>query len=291
MVRKILKIIGMVVGSIIILLLAYLTKAYISTVHRGSNRYDVTLQALEIPHDSASLALGARLVKAKACVECHGENLAGKILIDDPGMGLLPTANLTRGKGGRPGDYGAEDWILALKHGLRRDRTPLIFMPSHEFTMLSEKDMGAIIAYCGNLPPVDNILPELHLGPIARILGDLDKLVLFPAEKIDHTRPLVHEVKAEISVAYGKYLSTPCQGCHRETMKGGDPVAPGFPQVADITSTGNPGKWSDEQFIETLRTGVTPEGKVLNPEEMPWTITKEFTELELRALHLYLKSL
>ena len=164
-------------------------------------------------------------------------------------------------------------------------------MPAHEYTLLSEKDMSAIISYCSILPNVDRVLPGANLGPLAKVLADIGKLPLFPAEMIDHTRKLVKEVKAEISIDYGKYLSTSCQGCHTETMKGGDPVAPGYPVVADITSTGHPGKWTDEQFIHTLRTGVTPEGKVLKPEEMPWPMAKEFTDLELKALHLYLKSL
>ena len=151
--------------------------------------------------------------------------------------------------------------------------------------------MSAIIAYCSSLPNVDRELPHSDLGPLAKVLADLGKLPLFPAEMIDHTRGLVKEVKAEISIAYGEYLSTSCRGCHRETMKGGEPVAPGYPAVADITSTGNPGKWTDAQFIATLRTGVTPEGKVLKPEEMPWPMVKEFTDLELKALHLYLNSL
>ncbi len=164
-------------------------------------------------------------------------------------------------------------------------------MPAHEFTLLSETDMSAIIAYCSTVPKVDRELPEMNLGPLAKILADIDKLPLFPAEMIDHSRPLIKEVRAEISVEYGKYLSTSCQGCHKETMKGGEPVAPGYPVVADISSSGHPGKWSDEQFIETLRTGVTPEGKVLKPEEMPWTMAKEFSDLELKALHMYLTSL
>jgi hypothetical protein len=74
-------------------------------------------------------------------------------------------------------------------------------------------------------------------------------------------------------------------------MQGGDPVAPGFPPVANISSSGNPGKWTTEQFMSTLRTGVTPEGKHLKPEEMPWPMTKAYTDTELKALHLYLKSL
>jgi hypothetical protein len=74
-------------------------------------------------------------------------------------------------------------------------------------------------------------------------------------------------------------------------MKGGEPIAPGFPVVADISSSGKPAQWTEAQFIETLRTGKTPEGKILKPEEMPWTMTKAYTEVELKALHLYLKSI
>ncbi len=29
--------------------------------------------------------------------------------------------NLTRGRGGLPGAFGAREWVLALKHGLRPD--------------------------------------------------------------------------------------------------------------------------------------------------------------------------
>ncbi|MEO8470906.1 MAG: hypothetical protein ABI477_01895 [Chryseolinea sp.] len=67
-------------------------------------------------------------------------------------------------------------------------------------------------------------------------------------------------------------------------MKGGNPGAPGFPPVANISSTGHPGKWTAEQFIETLRTGKTREGRVLKPEEMPWPIANQFTDVELKAL-------
>lgn len=68
-------------------------------------------------------------------------------------------------------------------------------------------------------------------------------------------------------------------------MKGGEPVAPGFPIVADISSTGNPGKWPTDQFMEHCAP-ATPEGKQLNPKEMRWTMTKAYTDVELQALHL-----
>jgi cytochrome c553 len=206
-------------------------------------------------------------------------------------LGRLVSSNLTQGKGGLPKDHSVNDWILALKHGIRRDGKPLIFMPSHEFYLLSEEDMKAVIAYCATVPPVDNVVPEIKLGPVARILSDVGSFPLIPAEMVDHSHTLIKQVREEVSVEFGKYLSTSCQGCHKESMKGGEALAPGLPVVADISSTGNPGKWTEEEFIQTLRTGVTPEGKTLKPEEMPWPMAKELNDIELKALHKYLKSI
>ncbi len=292
MLKKILKVAGIILGLLVVLVAGLYTKAYINVENRRNTHYRVSIQPLALKKDSAQLTLGARLVKAKGCEDCHGQDLGGKVFIDDPKLAYIIAPNLTKGDGGLPKDHNTEDWILALKHGIRRNEKPLLIMPAHEFTLLSEYDMGAIIAYCSDLPKIDRVFPKDNsLGPLAYFLTDLGKLPLFPAEMINHERVLVKEVKAEVSAEFGKYISTSCIGCHRENMKGGDPIAPGFPQVADISATGNLGKWTDEQFINTLRTGVTPEGKVLNPQEMPWTMAKEFTDVELKALHLYLNSI
>jgi mono/diheme cytochrome c family protein len=291
MIKKILKVIGIVLGVIVLLLIGFYTKAYFSTEGRRNKVYAVTPQSLTINTDSTQIAYGKRLITTKGCNECHGADLGGKVFIDDPALGLLAGTNLTKGKGGLPEHYSSADWVLALKHGIKKDGKPLLFMPSQEFTHLSEQDMAAIIAYCSQIPKVDRTLPAQRLGPMGRILTDLNEFPLFPAEMIDHERKLVKEVTPEVSKEFGKYLSIACQGCHKENMKGGEPVAPGFPVVADISSTGNPGKWTNQQFMQTLRTGVTPEGKTLKPQEMPWTMTKAYTDLELKALHLYLNSL
>lgn len=291
MLKKILKITGIVVVVVCLAAAAFYTKVYFSTESRRNQVYNFQPEKIELRTDSAFLAYGERMITARGCNDCHGTDLGGKVFVNDPALGLLTASNLTKGKGGLPQDFSTDDWVLALKHGVRRDGKPLLFMPSHEYAQFSEYDLASIIAYCQQLPNIDRELAEDELGPVGRILTDLGKLPMFPVEMIDHTKPLVKEVKAEISVEYGKYLSVGCQGCHKETMKGGEAVAPGFPIVADITSTGNPGKWTADQFISTLRTGVTPEGKTLKPEEMPWTMTKVYTDTELKALHLYLTSL
>src|SRR5688572_30026219 len=119
MVKKILKVTGIVLGIIVVLAAGFFLKAYISVESRRSTHYNVVTQPITINHDSATLALGARLVKAKGCTECHGNDLGGKVFIDDAPLAHLISPNLTKGKGGLAQDHNVEDWILALKHGIR----------------------------------------------------------------------------------------------------------------------------------------------------------------------------
>src|SRR6187551_4002303 len=115
--KKILKVIGIILGVIVVVIAGYYTKAYLSVENRRHTHYKVTPQSLSIKTDSAQLALGGRLVKAKGCTECHGVDLGGKVFIDDPALGHIIAANLTNGKGGLS-DYTKTDWIRALKHGV-----------------------------------------------------------------------------------------------------------------------------------------------------------------------------
>ncbi len=94
--------------------------------------------------------------------------------------------------------------------------------------------------------------------------------------------------KPEFSAGYGQYVAVLCVGCHRENYKDSEAVVPGSP---DITPNGNLGKWTENQFMNTLHTGVTPEGKKLNPKDMPWNMTKEFTDTEIKSVYLFLKNL
>ena len=80
-------------------------------------------------------------------------------------------------------------------------------------------------------------------------------------------------------------------GCHKSSLKGGEPVAPGFPVVANITSSGRIGNWSQDQFLRALRTGERPNDKPLNNEFMPWKMTAQYSTKELTSLYAYLKSI
>jgi mono/diheme cytochrome c family protein len=289
MLKKVIKITGIVLGGIFLLGILFYLKVYISTEKRIHKVYNIQPEKVDIPTDAASLALGARLVTTKGCRSCHGPNLAGRILVNDPNkLGLIAAKNITTGKGGLPQDFNYDDWVMALKHGINKDRKSLLLMPSYGFAQLTARDMAAIIAYCSQIAAVDNELPESKLGPLGRVLTDIGELRVLSAERVDHDRPFTQEIAPSLSVAYGKYQAVMCQSCHGENLKGGEPISAGGPPVADISSTGKPGQWTDAQFMATLRSGKTPEGKQL---KMPWEMGAAMTDLELKALHLYLKSL
>ncbi len=291
MLFKVLKWIGFIVLGVILLAGGFYTKVYFSTENRFAQKYAYQLPAFSVEADSAMLAEGERLMTVKGCNDCHGADLGGRVFIDDPALGQVAAPNLTRGKGGLPADFTANDWLRALKHGVNRDSTTLRIMPSYEYTHLSEKDLKSIVAYGMSLPEVDRTLPPIEFKPLGRILIDLDKLPVMAAEKIDHSSELIKEMEPAVTADFGRYVAVSCTGCHKDNLKGGAPVLPGSPLVADITSTGNLGQWTEDQFLTTMRTGKTPEGKELQAEFMPWPVAKSLTDTELKALYTYLRSI
>jgi mono/diheme cytochrome c family protein len=290
MLKRIFKYIGIGFGCLIGLIAVGYLFIYINLRGRLATAYDVEPEAIHVNYDSSSIALGARLVGTRACNDCHAPDFGGRILLDDPLIGFVSTRNLTHGKGGLPSDFSERDWVMALKHGLQRDKTPLIFMPANEFSEMSESDMAAIVAYMSTVPSVDRELPSLTVGPLGYMLSFFDVIPLIPAEKTDHVRPFAKEVQPAVTAEYGRYLAVVCTNCHGPQLKGRGPMIPGGPPAPDLSATGNPGQWSHGEFIKTLRTGARPDGSKLK-EDMPWKMTLSFSEEELTAIHVYAQSL
>lgn len=286
MLKKILKWTGRTLLVIVLLALGYYTKAYIAIGNRKSKVYPVTPVKLDIPTDSATIAQGQRLVTTKGCNDCHGKDLGGRVLFEQDGVGRLVARNLTKGKGGISKDYSTDDWVRAIRHGVQHDGTPLIYMPSAGFNKLSETDLKAVIAYCAQVAPVDRVNPPSEIGVGATIMADLGELELFEAEKIDHNAVPPLAVREGVTADFGKYVSQICTGCHKPDMKG----TPGEGGTPDISSTGKSAGWTDEQFFQTLRTGKRPDGTELKAP-MPWQMTAAFSDTEMRALRMYLKSI
>ncbi|MFN8521699.1 MAG: c-type cytochrome [Chloroflexota bacterium] len=197
------------------------------------------MQQIAIPTDPGAIARGEHLAVAiTKCGDCHGVDLGGNVLVDNPVIGRLAGPNLTRGRGGVGGALKDEDWVRALRHGVARSGRPLNFMPSEETSQLADDDLAAIVAYAKSVPLVDReVLPTAY-GPLGRFLvltGEID----IPAERVDHAAKSVATMKPEPTAEYGRYLAVVggCVGCHGPSLSGGQVPgdSPEFPPAANIT--------------------------------------------------------
>jgi hypothetical protein len=81
-----------------------------------------------------------------------------------------------------------------------------------------------------------------------------------------------------------------CRACHGEQLNGQIVREEGEYLAPNLTPGGELSSWSEEEFIRTLRTGVTPTGHKLL-EVMRWKYFRYMTDDELKAVWLYLQSL
>jgi hypothetical protein len=71
----------------------------------------------------------------------------------------------------------------------------------------------------------------------------------------------------------------------------GKPPDPGMTiPSANLTPGGELAGWSEADFIEAMHTGLTPSGRQLDPEMMPYE-EYHHTDEELAAMFAYLQSL
>jgi mono/diheme cytochrome c family protein len=262
---------------------------------RLMKKYNVPIETVAIPNDAYSLVEGKRIFQYRGCEACHGEQLQGLVYLDNPALGKVITPNLTTGQGGIGSQRTDEDLIRAIKHGIRPDRTPLLFMPSTEFYYLSTQDLEMVLAYIRSVPPVDNEMPASKLSFTGFVAMNITKDITFlPAELIPHDEPPPTVPVPGITAEYGSYLAISCHVCHGLTLSGG-PI-PGFPPEWPATPNLTSGKngrlqaWGETGFIEILRNGKK-HGRAINPAYMPWTSYRHMTDDELRAVYTYLMSL
>ena len=273
--------------------LSLVSWVYLASERRFGRSYDVPNRQLEVTADRSQRQRGAHLARIWGCRDCHGEDLAGGIVADTPPM-VLVAPNLTSGRGGVGATYGSRDWVRAVRHGVAPDGRPLLFMPSHDYWVLSDVDLAALMAYLEGVEPVDRVQPISVIRGLGRFLFVTGRLPLIPAELIDHEAPRPTAPSPGRSEAYGAYLATGCGGCHGAGLEGG--VVPGapsdWPPASDLTpdTLSGIGKWTQDDFFQALRQGKRPDGTDIDPV-MPWRDTSAMTDQELAAIWLYLQSL
>jgi mono/diheme cytochrome c family protein len=274
--KKFFKWTGIVLGGLIILMLLAGLVMYPIGMKKITRTYpNITVESVNIPTDADAITRGKHVSVIWACTKCHGEDLSGKLLTNDPIEGSIPTfgsipaTNLTSGNGGVGQFYTDADWVRAIRHDIKPNNQAAIYM---YVSTISDQDLGDLIAYLKQIPPVDSDLPAISYGPFIPILPALG--IFTPAaELIDHSAPHPVDPAPDTTIEYGKYLSSICAECHGNGM-------------ANAIKSKN---WKEEDFIRTFNTGVLPDGRQLGPTMSSKTFN-EMNDTELAALWLYFMS-
>jgi len=289
------KTLGKILGGIVLICLMILATIFVFSTQTLNKNIEYSDASPPIPKDSASIARGRHLSRAiSKCVDCHGDDLGGRVVFDALPMARVVSANLTTGRGGIAGNRTDDDLLRAIRHGIGVGGRPLVLMPAANFWHMGDADVGSLIAYLRTLPPVDRELPKTSFGLVGRVLllkGDLDGML--EAKQIDHMARRSAPPAADTTADYGRYLAEigGCTGCHGPTLSGG-PI-PGMPPEArparNITPEGI-GSWTEQDFFKAVREGIRPDGTALDSTQMPVRLTREMTDLETKAIWLYLRT-
>jgi len=286
-----------ILGKILLVLLVVIATALGLVYWRSSSllaqHIDVKEPALSLPSDADAKSRGEHLAITRGCVDCHGSDLGGRVLVDKFPIGVLAGPNLTRGKGGIGARLDATSVERAIRHGLGEGGRLLLYMPATDFSGLTDADTADLIAYVTSVPAVDRDIPAPSAGPLMRVLFLLDKAPVVYALKVDHRAAHAATMTVSADANYGRYLAQSCTGCHRENFVGGHVpgTPPEFPDARNITTdpVNGIGKWTKENFNAAVRTGKRPDGSDLKPF-MPWKAFAKLSDTEIDALWAFMQT-
>jgi mono/diheme cytochrome c family protein len=271
-------------------------------------RFPVRRIDLKVEITPERLARGKVLVSVR-CADCHYDQktgaLTGARIVGEPeAFGDHFSRNITH--------YGLDKYtdgelVFLLRTGIKRDGVypgPYMFSPK-----LADEDLYSIIAFLRS----DD--PWVKAQPVADRDSDSRFLMKMLAHFVIGPRPFPeHEIARpdpRDEVARGRYVVqavADCFVCHSKDfpslnaddpeksalyMAGGNPLLDGVGHVvpgANLTldrETGI-GSWTREQFVQTVRTGVRPDGA---PVRFPMVRFPELSEEEAGAVYAYLQTL
>lgn len=272
--------------------------------------YEPSEIPVSVPSDSVSIAVGRKIVETE-CVHCHlGDDgkLSGRLFTspDNP-FGETWSRNITKHPEKGIGTYTDGQLAYLFRTGIKRNGQwagPYMTNP-----MLSDEDLGAVIAYLRSDAPL--VQPAESDPPPPKysfLLKALVKLGAF-APKFYPIKP-VATPPATDKVAYGRYLATArysCFRCHSASFETNDDFVP--ENSKGFFGGGNPvedsefkttlsanltmsrefglGQWNSVQFAAAVRGGSRPDGTILSPAMPRFGL---LNDNEIAAIWAYLQT-
>jgi mono/diheme cytochrome c family protein len=281
MMKRLLRWIGIFFGSLVALAIIAYAVVYVLSERILRHTYEVAAVAISIPTDPASITEGQRLSTIFGCFGgCHGKQAEGMVMFEEPMIGRVVAPNLTAAVR----KYSDAELVAIIRNGVRPGGRSMMVMPAEGFVLLTDEDLGRIIAFLKSLPAVEGPGPSLSLGPLGRI-GIATGQFKTVAQLIAETVPPPAATSEQ--AAYGRYLArTACAQCHGTSLRGAstpDFTSPSLQLAA---------AYSPESFTQLLRTGIALGGRNLGTMS-PWARQhlSHLTDAEIAALYSYLHAM
>lgn len=258
---------------------------------RRERTIDIKARPVAYTTDATTVERGRYLYASRGCADCHGDSGTGRVFLDDSkgsrivGPNITPTGAVAR--------YQPEDWNSVIRHGVKPNGKPVLFMPSEDYNRWTQEDMSALVSYVRQLPAQKGLEAQIELPRSTWVLYGLGAIA-DAASRIDHTRIPPRPVPQGVTVEHGRYVAQMCTGCHGPQLQGGH--IPGSPPDWPAAARLQPGDGSamvhypdTPSFVTMLRTGQRPDGTPI--KAMPFEALRAVSDVDAKALYTYLSSL
>jgi mono/diheme cytochrome c family protein len=240
--------------------------------------YQAAAETLAAP-SPAQLADAPRQARILGCVNCHGEGLKGKTMIDSAIFARVVAPNLT--------DVAARatDQQLAagIRQGIGHDGRALFIMPSAMYSRLSDGEVSALIRFIRGQPRAPGEARRASFGPIGRTLVATGGIEFAPAT-VKRYRAVVPIDLGPAHAEGRRIASNVCSECHGPALFGQKMPEGSVPPDLNTVAGYDLG-----QFKTLMRTGRTPGGNELGlMKEASLNDLKHLTDAEIEVLHAYL---
>ena len=304
--RKIFRLLLIVIAVIVVIIAGF--AIFISV--KGVPKYPAKNFTLKVQNTPERVERGRQL-SAMLCNDCHMNSATGKLTgrrMDElPQFGTVYSRNITNDPVHGIGKMTDGQVYYLLRTGIRPDGRFLPIMA--KLQKMSDEDIQSIIAFLrsGNT--------WVEANPTADIDSKYSFLAKFLTNmKIMKPMPFyssVAEPDTTDKVKWGEYIclyKVECYTCHSKDFTTDDFINPqkskGFfgggnkftlPGGSEIRSmnitmdeeTGI-GKWTEDDFVKAVKTGIVPQGQALRPPMKPFVY---LTDSEVKAIYAYLKTI
>ena len=248
--KQLLRWVGVALGGLVGLGVVAYAVVYVLSERVLRHTYAIPAVAISIPTDPESIIEGRRLAIIHGCFGgCHGKQAEGAVMFDEPMIARFVAPNLTAAVR----KYSDAELAVIIRNGVRPGGRSMFVMPSEVFVVLTDEDLGRIIAFLKSLPAVAGPGPSVSLGPLGRMGLAVGKFKLV-AQLIAETVPPPEATNEQ--TAFGRYLArTTCAQCHGTALRGDSNPAFTSPTLQVVAA------YSPEEFARAVTNGRSARGK------------------------------